>query len=529
MTTSRILIVEDEALVAEDLKAHITEMGYQVSAIVSRGEDALALLEGSRPDLVMMDIVLAGEVDGIDVAQLIKEQYHIPVIFLTAYTDREKIERARAAEPYGYLVKPFDERELRTTISMALYKASADRRLHESRRWAHAVLASISDGVITTDSQGQVHYLNTQAERLTGWYKNAATGRPLQEVLDLVDPDTGARLKTDLSNLLEQGEITPGADYREAELHPREGQNIPIAFSLGKVEYEDGGHDGAVLAFRDITLQRQARQTLQQSNSELERRVAERTAALNKALQQAEQASEAKSRFLAIISHELRTPLNPAIGHADLLLLDDNLTDDQRESVEEILNSCKGLLGLINDMLELAHADTGSISVIKNPVDMASCLDHIVRDFQAKAAQKGLTLELILPQAPLPVVMADIDKIHEVLGRLLDNAIKFTDAGMILLEFGIEETADLQLTGCFGVTDTGIGIPKDKKDMIFDVFTQVDDSRTRRFEGTGLGLTLCKRQIDIMGGSIGMDDNPDGGSRFWFRLPLPRAQESGPG
>lgn len=513
---ANILVVEDEALVAEDLKAHITELGHKVNTIVPTGEDALALLEGSQPDLVLMDIVLAGEMDGIDVAAIIKQRYHIPVIYLTAYTDREKVERAQLTEPYGYLVKPFDERELRTTISMALYKAEVDRKLRESQRWAGSVLSSISDGVITLDRHGLVQYLNPAAEAFTGWSLGEASGCRLAEVFTL--PAADAEKLAELSaSVLQAGQHPEGLDILESELQGRDGARLPVSLGLAAILGDEGEVDGLVIAFQDASTQRQAK-------AELEQRVRDRTQELQAALLQARAATVAKNRFLANMSHELRTPLNPIIGYAELLMQDKDLRPDEQTLVADILGNGRKLLGLVDDTLSLAEAETGELEL--NPVEFNVLeLLHLVElTHRDLAEQKGLAFSLdIGSRPPSTVIKADPIRLRDILERLLDNALKFTEKGSIVLKADFTDITKDQATIRFSVTDSGSGIPREARDKIFEPLTQLDDSTRRKHGGTGLGLAVASRLVTSMGGRIGVEDNPSGGSIFWFELALPFA------
>src|SRR5436190_12853287 len=174
MSQARIMIVEDERITAEDIHDILTHLGYVVTAIVSTGADAIREAARTRPDLVMMDIRIKGEMDGIETARDIREQFDIPVIYLTAHADRDTLERAKLAEPLGYLVKPFQEAELQASIEMALHKQKADQRTKQKGELAAATIRSMGEGVIATDLEGMITLMNPAAESWTGW-KHAET------------------------------------------------------------------------------------------------------------------------------------------------------------------------------------------------------------------------------------------------------------------------------------------------------------------------------------------------------------------
>ncbi len=190
MNNENILIVEDEKIIALDLQRRLERFGYSVIGMASDGAEAIALAKDRLPDIILMDIMLAGSMDGIEAAKQIRAQLAIPVIFLTAYTDEKTLERAKEVEPSGYILKPFKERELYTTIDIALYKNSIDRKLRKQERLFSAILHSINDGIIATDTEMAVGFMNKVAESITGWAESAAKGRHVAGVLSILDQRT---------------------------------------------------------------------------------------------------------------------------------------------------------------------------------------------------------------------------------------------------------------------------------------------------------------------------------------------------
>src|SRR3954454_10396589 len=179
MASARILIVEDDRVVARDIAQQMVRAGHTMVGTTTRGEEALALAARAQPDLVLMDVRLEGELDGIDTARLLRERLDLAVVFLTAYADEDTVRRATTAEPFGYVLKPFDETQLRTVVEMALYKHGAERRLRESEERYAVTLSSIGDGVIATDPDGRINFINPVGEALTGWPRGEALGRVL--------------------------------------------------------------------------------------------------------------------------------------------------------------------------------------------------------------------------------------------------------------------------------------------------------------------------------------------------------------
>jgi CheY-like chemotaxis protein len=177
MQKKQILIVEDEVIVADALARTLKHLGYEVASLVESGDEAIEKAEAVRPDLVLMDIVLSGDMDGIEAAQHIRAKLKIPVVFLTAHTETRLVDRARISEPYGYLVKPVGEAELRAAIEVGLYKHEMDTRLKASQEELSVTLNSIGDGVISANADGSVISMNPSAEELTGWTENEARGK----------------------------------------------------------------------------------------------------------------------------------------------------------------------------------------------------------------------------------------------------------------------------------------------------------------------------------------------------------------
>jgi PAS domain S-box-containing protein len=266
MRPSRILIVEDDRIVARDLQDHVTRIGHTVVGLAARGEDALPLAIQSQPDLVLMDIRLEGEIDGIDAAQQIRDCCRIPVVYLTAYADDQTLQRARVTEPFGYLLKPFEDSQLRTTIEMALYKHAADRRLRESERRYAVTLSSIGDAVIATDESLKVTFMNPVAETLTGWSLRDAAGLPLEDVFRIINEDSRQPVENPAVKVLRSGIIVGLANH--SILVARDGRERPIDDCGSPIIDDHGAITGAVLVFRDITQRRQIDSALRRAQAE---------------------------------------------------------------------------------------------------------------------------------------------------------------------------------------------------------------------------------------------------------------------
>ena len=265
-------------------------------------------------------------------------------------------------------------------------------------------------------------------------------------------------------------------------------------------------------------------QQLTRYNADLAQKVAERTGELEEAKEKAESSSQAKSRFLANISHEIRTPINGILGFAKLLRKTP-LDNAQRDYIKTIAGSAGTLLTIINDILDYSKVESGKLEIVEQNFDIAELAESVVSLLAVEAYEKGVELIIRLdPNLPIELI-GDPTRIRQVIINLLANAIKFTDQGAIVLNVSVAES-DTGSRLMVLVTDSGIGIGEDDLQQLFEAFSQVDASITRRIGGAGLGLAICKQLVERMGGTIGVESTPGEGSRFHFELPLQSGSEA---
>lgn len=251
VANANILIVEDERITAEDIKKALNSVGFDVPAIVSSGEEAIKVCEELMPDLVLMDIKLEGKMDGIEAAEKIRSKMGIPVIYLTAYSDEKTVQRAKITEPsgfilkqpYGFLRKPFEETELNTAIEITLYRHRLEKRLRKHDQWLGAMLRSISDAVIATDPQGQVRFMNSMAEELTGWLEEDALGHDVRNIFKPMGYKFP--IGEDISSKSESG-------FSKALLTAKDETTLTVDGSVTPINNIDGKMDGFVVIFRSI-------------------------------------------------------------------------------------------------------------------------------------------------------------------------------------------------------------------------------------------------------------------------------------
>lgn len=251
MKQAAILIVDDEIIIARELEARLKGMGYGVAGIASSGEEAVQMAGEARPDLVLMDIVLKGDMDGIEAADIIRRTVQAPVIYVTAYADRKTLERAKVTEPFAYIVKPFSERELNANIEMALYRHRVETRLRRLERWFATAVDKVTDGVIGTDADGVISEFNAAAEAITDWRRDQAVGRKLSEVLRLVERDSHCPINVEG---LDEGPVICLAS--ETRLLDRGGRTLPVDCTMSLVRDVLDQPTGTLSVVRDATGER---------------------------------------------------------------------------------------------------------------------------------------------------------------------------------------------------------------------------------------------------------------------------------
>jgi PAS domain S-box-containing protein len=256
-------VVEDEYIVGKDVEARLSSLGYDVTAVVGSGEEAVAQVQQRRPHLILMDIMLKGEMDGIAAAERIRALADIPIVFLTAFADLQTLRRAQVTDAFGYLLKPFEERELQITIEMALYKHRMESRLRESQQRLVTTLRSIGDAVISTDTEGRITFMNPIGEHLTGWKEEEARGRSLWEVFCV----SGGGIRPLLEEFLHGRPRGPSTAPlgEDAVIKTRDGRTIPIDDSASLIRDDHGNASGVVVVFRDITERKFSERALRES------------------------------------------------------------------------------------------------------------------------------------------------------------------------------------------------------------------------------------------------------------------------
>jgi PAS domain S-box-containing protein len=496
MTQSKILIVEDDRIVARDIQQQLARIGHVVVGITARGEDVATLVLENRPDLVLMDIRLEGKLDGIDVAHQIHERLGIPVIFLTAYADEETVRRARVTEPFGYLLKPFEDSQLRTTIEMALYKHAAERKLRESERRYAVTLSSIGDAVIATDELLRVTFMNPVAEKLTGWTQKEAIGLPLIEIFRIINEDTRQTVDNPAAKVLHSGVVVGLANH--TMLVARDGRETPID-DCGSPIIDDGGEiTGTVLVFRDITDRRQFDGALRRAQAELAA-VGQRTML---------------GELAVAIAHEVGQPVAAININCDALLrmlrADSPDLERVRAATQRTSRDARRAADIFARIRDLFSR---SGSPPPAAVDLNEAIEEVVALKRNEIRNVGVTLQMELSD-DLPRALCDRVQLQQVIVNLITNAIQaMNGAGNTRNQLLIrtERMGDAEVQATF--RDTGIGVEPSKMDQMFGAFY------TTKPDGMGMGLWISRSIVEKHKGRLWATANDGPGLTIALTLP----------
>ncbi len=259
---TKVLVVEDEIIVARDICNMLQSLGYKAIGVTSTSEEAIRTAKKKSPHIVLMDIMLQGKMNGVEAADFIYTQLNIPIVYLTSYADENTIQRAKKTEPFGYLLKPFEERDLQTTIEIALYKFSMERKLKRREKWLSTILKNIGDGVIATDELGRVNFINKQGEEITGWKLGDACNKNLKKIYPIYSEKTDSPLKIPTQELL-NGKRT--RIHHEVILRSKSGAKVPIYQDINPTLGVEGRTTGLVVTFSDITQRKKAEGEIKKS------------------------------------------------------------------------------------------------------------------------------------------------------------------------------------------------------------------------------------------------------------------------
>src|SRR3984885_13686715 len=371
--------------------------------------------------------------------------------------------------------------------------------LEGSEQRYRLIVESTFDAFIALEDSGQITDWSKQAESMFGWNRDQAIGKSVGEIFpwDKNGQDTDHNLRALLAKkagrLQERIELTA---------RHRDGHEFPAEAAISSLQL---GEKSLFTAFvHNVTKRKKEEREKEEAKTA------------------AEEGSRVKSEFLANMSHEIRTPLNGVIGMTDLAL-ETELTREQRDYLETVKLSADSLLGVINGILDFSKIEAGKVELEQADFELRECMEATLKTLALRADEKGLELLCDFAAEVPDMVKGDAGRLRQILVNLVGNAIKFTNKGEVALKVQPEREEGNRVTLHFEVSDTGIGIAPDKLDSIFESFAQADTSTTREYGGTGLGLTISKRLIELMGGTIWIDSVLGVGSQFHFTIQLDRS------
>lgn len=495
MVQEKILVVEDEIIVARTISSQLHQLGYMVTGTASSGKVAIAKASETKPDLVLMDIILKGEMDGITTASYIREYLDIPVIFLTAYGDDNTIERAKITQPFGYVVKPFTSKDLRIAIEMGLLKHRLERDIRENRDRLATLLNSISDAVIATDDRGIVTFMNPAAEILTGWHQGDALGTEVSRIFCIVDEVSETILENPVTKVLREQKVVYLEDF--TSLITKDGKRVPIGDSASPIIGLPDQVNGVVIVFWDLSERRQ-------------------TELLEQALQKERELNNLKSLFISTVSHEFRNPLSVIQTAIELIELHgENLTESKKNIyIKRIKNAVQSMKHLMEDVLFMGKSEAGKMECNPAPVNLRKFCQDLIEEFTSI----DISGHEIIFTCHGEVTDAYMDErlLNYTFVNLLSNAVKYSPQKETIR---FDLTCDLnEGVAVIQIQDEGIGIPEADQTHLFESFYRASNSQ--EIQGTGLGLVIVKRCVEAHNGQISVSSQLGVGTTFTITLPL---------
>jgi PAS domain S-box-containing protein len=497
-----VLVVDDDASKRQALKASLSPLDCVVEEADS-GRAALHRVGVRDFAVILLDVVMP-TMDGFETAALIRQHRQCettPIIFVTAFDDGELSDADRFAHGVvDFMFAPVSPSELRAKVTVFANLFTNARELATRAREAQSSadhLRLVTDiapiGIFQTDAENKYVYTNPRWSGITGVGPDQAVGNALDTII-------ASELRSDLMSQLElPGETGAELSYRfeipRSDAKPRIAQMTAVAIPDG-----EGGRAGLIGIVADVTAEAGAE------------------AAMSRARDTANTASRMKSDFLANMSHEIRTPMNGVIGMTDLLLETD-LDARQRDYAQTVRNSGEALLTIINDILDFSKVEAGMLTIDHEDFALRAVIDDVADLLASSAQSKGIELVAVVDASVSDVVRGDAGRLRQILMNLVGNAIKFTQAGEVVIRVSQHDVEGAETMVRFEVRDTGDGIEPEKIGVIFQPFVQADTSTSRLHGGTGLGLAITGHLVTLMGGDFGVTSCPGQGSTFWCTIP----------
>jgi two-component system cell cycle sensor histidine kinase/response regulator CckA len=501
MEKLRILIVEDEAILALNVQRLLNRLGYDAFGIATSGEDAIEIARRERPDLIMMDIHLRGKLDGIQVAERIRAFLDAPVIYTSAFSDDETLERAKKTEPSAFLLKPYEIKDLQVAIEMCHYRYNAERKIRDNERRISTILKSIGDSVVTADNSGAVTFMNPNAERLTGWRLEEAAGRPVLAVLELLSENPDGTTSPPPGSA--DGPDASGESHGVFVLLNRQGESIPVECGVTSLKEDRGGTIGRVFVLRDISAIRREEEEMRRIEAELAQ----------------SQKMEAVGKFAGGIAHDFNNYLAVIGGLTELQLKSDEGTGVPVENLQMALEAVEKANGLTRNLLQFSRKKP--IQMVE--VDVNRTIENLMVLVKCILSARIKITTNLHPDGPR--IKADPVQLEQILMNLVINARDAMPSGgrltirteRTLQDAGDSEPRSGRSSGRFiriTVSDSGTGMTANRLR---------DDgampSVTSKPNGTGFGLFIIHDILKRHGGFVQFESAPGKGTAFHVFFP----------
>ncbi len=473
----RILIAEDEGLILKDLQDRLVSLGYEVVGTAVNGESVVVKAGELVPDLILMDIMLKGPMDGVAAAAAIRREADIPVVYLSGYAEEETLARAKITDPFGYVLKPVEERELHTVIEMALHKHAMERRLKENTEWLSTILASIAEGVVATGADGAISFINGAAQEITGWKGADALGKPIKTVCYLLDENNAP---FDAGDCLSEGE-----DNRRLSglrLCRSDNQQRFVALAVSRI----AGARGKVVVLRDVTEEKRIQAQLIQSSK-----------------------MAGIGTLAGGVAHEFNNLIAIMRARVEYALVS-NEAKDMQDALGVVMVSTERAAKITQSLLNFSKR----IKPQLEQADIARIMEDTLPLLERELIKQHI--ELVKHYSAAPEIWVDIGQIQQVFLNLLVNAKEVMPSGGTLT-IDIRGGSD-SVEVCIG--DTGGGIDQNHVHKIFEPFFSTKSGlKQASGSGTGLGLSVSLGIIENHGGTIRVESGAAGTS-FLITLPV---------
>jgi PAS domain S-box-containing protein len=530
MTRPRILLVEDDEMFSIYI-VKLLEKKFNIIKSVPTGEEAIDIAINEKPDLILMDILLSGEIDGIEAASQIKKEYNIPIIYLTVFheiTDKSLLELALETKPDGYIKKQTNMNELPLLIELVLNKHQAEKEklkiediLKDSEEKFRSIATTARDGIIFIDNDGNISFWNQAAEHLCGYTSEESLGK---NVHTLIGPDNlNDQWVEGFESFKKTGKGPLIDNTIEFNIKKKDRELIPVEISFSSVMLK--GKWCCCGIIRDISERIQfdnemtkiiedlhfSREAVEQNAGELVR--------LNSRLAESEERlsllNASKDKFFSIISHDLKNPFQALLGYSEILSKEINKLNKEKisEFAKDLHDTASHVFKLLENLLQWSRIQRGIIEFHPENFQLSQLVDLNIKLLNAWAKQKNIQLESLVN--PEIYVYADLNMINTITRNLLSNAIKFTpNDGKISVFSKDLNNSKISVT----IKDSGVGMKEEDKEKLFRIDYHHTTEGTANEKGTGLGLILCKDLIDMHSEKIFVDSKSGKGTSFTFTL-----------